>query len=216
MIRRLPTQRALLRARMILAAGGLVLSLPALLMVLSLGTGAPLDPIGSQTRGLSRGVDQLDAALGRLQGSLIAAGATLDDGRKASTEVPWKGGAQIPPTAPNGWQTVAPSAVPFTPGENAPVALDRDGLKRVREAFVDAAKRARRIGLQAVQLHGAHGYLLHQFLSPLSNQRTDEYGGSLQGRMRFPLEVFDELRSSPAPQCPRPDTLPVLQNERIG
>ena len=123
-------------------------------------------------------------------------------GRKASTEVPWKGGAQIPPTAPNGWQTVAPSAVPFTPGDNRPVALDREGLTRIRDAFVAAAKRAQRIGLQAVQLHGAHGYLLHQFLSPLSNQRDDEYGGSLQGRMRFPLEVFDSVRAALPPEFP--------------
>jgi 2,4-dienoyl-CoA reductase-like NADH-dependent reductase (Old Yellow Enzyme family) len=123
-------------------------------------------------------------------------------GRKASTEVPWKGGAQIPPTAPNGWQTLAPSAVPFTPGDNRPVALDREGLTRIRDAFVAAAKRAQRIGLQAVQLHGAHGYLLHQFLSPLSNQRDDEYGGSLQGRMRFPLEVFDAVRAALPPEFP--------------
>ena len=86
MIRRLPTRRALVRARMILAAAGLVLSVPALLMALSLGTGAPLDPIGSQTRGLSRGIAQLDAALTNLQGSLIAAGASLDNGRQASTD----------------------------------------------------------------------------------------------------------------------------------
>jgi 2,4-dienoyl-CoA reductase-like NADH-dependent reductase (Old Yellow Enzyme family) len=117
-------------------------------------------------------------------------------GRKASTEVPWKGGAQIHPNAPNGWQTVAPSALPFASGENPPVALDRAGLSRVRDAFVTAAQRAQRIGLQAVQLHGAHGYLLHQFLSPLSNRRDDEYGGSLQGRMRFPLEVFDAVRAA--------------------
>jgi 2,4-dienoyl-CoA reductase-like NADH-dependent reductase (Old Yellow Enzyme family) len=120
-------------------------------------------------------------------------------GRKASTEVPWNGGAQIPPNAPKGWQTVAPSAVPFAPGEDPPVALDREGLKRVREGFVAAAKRARRIGLQAVQLHGAHGYLLHQFLSPLSNRRDDEYGGDLVGRMRFPLEVFDAVRAALPP-----------------
>jgi 2,4-dienoyl-CoA reductase-like NADH-dependent reductase (Old Yellow Enzyme family) len=123
-------------------------------------------------------------------------------GRKASTEVPWKGGAQIPAAAPNGWQTVAPSAVPFAPGENPPVALDREGLTHIREAFVAAAKRAQRIGLQAVQLHGAHGYLLHQFLSPLSNRRDDEYGGSLQGRMRFPLEVFEAVRAALPPKFP--------------
>jgi 2,4-dienoyl-CoA reductase-like NADH-dependent reductase (Old Yellow Enzyme family) len=123
-------------------------------------------------------------------------------GRKASTEVPWKGGAQIPPNAPNGWQTVAPSAIPFAPSENAPVALDREALKRVRDAFVAAARRAQRIGLQAVQLHGAHGYLLHQFLSPLSNRRDDEYGGDLQGRMRFPLEVFDAVRAALPPDLP--------------
>lgn len=115
-------------------------------------------------------------------------------GRKASTEVPWKGGAQIPPNAPNGWQTEAPSAIPFQQGQNAPIALSITQLLQIREAFVAAAKRACRIGLQAIQLHGAHGYLLHQFLSPLSNQREDAYGGSLERRMRFPLEVFDAVR----------------------
>ena len=116
-------------------------------------------------------------------------------GRKASTRVPWEGGAQVPPDASGGWQTEAPSALPFAEGDHPPVALDRDGLRRVRQAFVEAATRAARIGLDAVQLHGAHGYLLHQFLSPLSNQRTDEYGGSLENRMRFPLEVFDAVRT---------------------
>jgi 2,4-dienoyl-CoA reductase-like NADH-dependent reductase (Old Yellow Enzyme family) len=120
-------------------------------------------------------------------------------GRKASVEVPWKGGKQIPPGQPNGWPTVAPSAVPFETGQHPPLALDRDGLKRVRQAFAEAARRAWRLGLNAVQLHAAHGYLLHQFLSPLSNRRDDEYGGSLENRMRFPLEVFDEVRAaSPA------------------
>src|SRR5215204_3421256 len=74
-------------------------------------------------------------------------------------------------------------------------AVDREGLRRVREAFVEAAMRAARLGLDAVQLHGAHGYLLHQFLSPLSNRRDDEYGGSLENRMRFPLEVFEAVRA---------------------
>lgn len=117
-------------------------------------------------------------------------------GRKASTEVPWKGGAQIAPDSSLGWRTVAPSAIPFAPHENSPMALDGDGLARIRGAFVEAARRAARLGLDAVQLHGAHGYLLHQFLSPLSNRRDDDYGGSLENRMRFPLEVFDAVRAA--------------------
>jgi 2,4-dienoyl-CoA reductase-like NADH-dependent reductase (Old Yellow Enzyme family) len=117
-------------------------------------------------------------------------------GRKASTRVPWEGGAQIAPRDASGWQTVAPSALPFAEGENPPVALDRAGLDRVRDAFVSAARRAARLGIDAVQLHGAHGYLLHQFLSPLSNRRDDDYGGSLESRMRFPLEVFDAVRAA--------------------
>ena len=117
-------------------------------------------------------------------------------GRKASTEVPWKGGAQVPPDHPNGWQTFAPSAIPFEAGQQPPVALDGDGLTRVREAFAAAAQRAARLGVDAVQLHCAHGYLLHEFLSPLSNRRDDEYGGSLENRMRFPLEVFDAVRAA--------------------
>ena len=86
--------------------------------------------------------------------------------------------------------------LPVHAGENPPMALDRDGLAHVREAFADAARRAARLGIDAVQLHGAHGYLLHQFLSPLSNRREDEYGGSLENRMRFPLEVFDAVRAA--------------------
>lgn len=117
-------------------------------------------------------------------------------GRKASTKVPWKGGQQIPPGAENGWQTVGSSAYPFRAGEQAPLALDHAGLRSVREAFASAARRAARLDFQAVQLHGAHGYLLHQFLSPLSNRRTDEYGGSLENRMRFPLEVFEAVRAA--------------------
>jgi 2,4-dienoyl-CoA reductase-like NADH-dependent reductase (Old Yellow Enzyme family) len=117
-------------------------------------------------------------------------------GRKASTEVPWKGGVQIPPDHPNGWRTFAPSAIPFEDGQRPPVALDRDGLTRVREAFAAAARRAARLGIDAVQLHCAHGYLLHEFLSPLSNRRDDEYGGGLDNRMRFPLEVFDAVRAT--------------------
>ncbi|WP_077145315.1 NADH:flavin oxidoreductase/NADH oxidase [Sphingopyxis sp. KK2] len=117
-------------------------------------------------------------------------------GRKASTAKPWDGGGQIAPDAANGWQTVAPSAIPFLDSENPPAALDAAGLDRIRTAFTDAAARAARLGIDAVQLHAAHGYLLHQFLSPLSNRRDDSYGGSLENRMRFPLEVFDAVRAA--------------------
>lgn len=115
-------------------------------------------------------------------------------GRKGSSHTPWDGGQQIP-LAQGGWQTEAPSAVPHKDGEAAPLALDAEGLARVRDAFVAAAKRAERLGIDALELHFAHGYLLHQFLSPIANKRTDQYGGSLQNRLRYPLEVFDAVRS---------------------
>jgi len=121
-------------------------------------------------------------------------------GRKASSEVPWQGGANIPPDAPRGWQTVAPSALPHADGETVPLALDAAGLQRVKDGFVAAARRADALGLVAIELHGAHGYLLHQFLSPLSNRRTDDYGGSLENRMRFPLEVFQAVRAAVSPE----------------
>jgi 2,4-dienoyl-CoA reductase-like NADH-dependent reductase (Old Yellow Enzyme family) len=115
-------------------------------------------------------------------------------GRKGSSHTPWDGG-QLIPLAEGGWQTVGPSAVPHKEGEAAPLALDAAGLARIRDAFVSAAKRAERLGIDALELHGAHGYLLHQFLSPISNKRTDQYGGSLENRMRYPLEVFDAVRA---------------------
>ncbi|MBD8546823.1 NADH:flavin oxidoreductase/NADH oxidase [Sphingomonas sp. CFBP 8760] len=117
-------------------------------------------------------------------------------GRKSSTEVPWKGGAQLPPGAAHGWQTEAPSALPFATDGAPPTALGQDGLRRVRDSFAASARRAARLGIDVIQLHAAHGYLLHQFLSPLSNRREDEYGGSLKNRMRFPLEVFDAVRAA--------------------
>ena len=117
-------------------------------------------------------------------------------GRKASTEVPWKGGKQITPGEINGWQTVSASDVPFLDSDVAPSALDQGGMKRVRQGFADAARRAARLDIGVVQIHGAHGYLLHQFLSPLSNRRTDEYRGSLENRLRFPLEVFETVRAA--------------------
>ena len=117
-------------------------------------------------------------------------------GRKASSEVPWKGGAHLAPDHPNGWQTVAPSAVAYDERSHVPIALDDAGLARVRDGFADAARRAARLGIDAVQVHAAHGYLLHEFLSPLANRRDDAYGGSLENRMRFPLEVFDAVRAA--------------------
>ncbi|KQS77141.1 oxidoreductase [Rhizobium sp. Leaf384] len=128
-------------------------------------------------------------------------------GRKASTDLPWKGGAQLAPDHAQGWKTVAPSASAFKPSYDAPEALDAAGLDRLRDAFAQAARRAARLGLDAVQIHGAHGYLLHQFLSPLSNTRTDAYGGSLENRMRFPLEVFEAVRD--AFRADRPVTMRV-------
>lgn len=115
-------------------------------------------------------------------------------GRKASSALPWDGGQQLSAAA-GGWTTVAPSALPHAPGEAAPLALDAAGLARVRDAFAAAAVRAREIGVDALELHAAHGYLLHQFLSPLANRREDAYGGSLENRLRFPLEVFDAVRA---------------------
>jgi 2,4-dienoyl-CoA reductase-like NADH-dependent reductase (Old Yellow Enzyme family) len=117
-------------------------------------------------------------------------------GRKASSRAPWDGGAQIDPEAPDGWRTEAPSALAHGDGEVAPHALDSEGLKRIRDGFVATARRALRLGIDGFELHGAHGYLLHQFLSPLSNQRTDQYGGSLANRMRFPLECFEAVREA--------------------
>jgi 2,4-dienoyl-CoA reductase-like NADH-dependent reductase (Old Yellow Enzyme family) len=116
-------------------------------------------------------------------------------GRKASSQLPWEGGQQIA-VANGGWVASAPSAVPYKSGEAAPIALDAAGLQRVRQAFVDAAKRADRLGIDAIEMHAAHGYLIHEFLSPLSNQRADEYGGSLANRMRYPLELFDAIRAA--------------------
>lgn len=117
-------------------------------------------------------------------------------GRKASTSAPWEGGTQIPPDGPGGWRTVAPSPVAFTPGEVDPLGLDDAGLERIKAGFVSAARRAQRLDLDGLEIHAAHGYLLHEFLSPLSNRRADPYGGSLENRMRFPLEVFDAIRGA--------------------
>lgn len=116
-------------------------------------------------------------------------------GRKASSHVPWDGG-QLMPISEGGWMTEAPSAVPHKDGEAAPATIDAAGLIRIRDAFAATAQRAARLGLDGLEIHAAHGYLLHQFLSPISNRRTDAYGGSLENRMRFTLEVFDAVRAA--------------------
>ncbi len=116
-------------------------------------------------------------------------------GRKSSSQRPWQGGQQLP-LAEGGWVGEGPSTSAVKPGELPPAALDEAGLIRVRDAFVAAAVRAERIGLQLIELHAAHGYLLHQFLSPVANQRNDSYGGPLENRMRFPLEVFEAVRDA--------------------
>ncbi len=117
-------------------------------------------------------------------------------GRKASSRAPWEGGMQYRSDQPPGWKALAPSACPHAPGEEPPLALDGAGLARIRDQFARAAQRAARLGLDGVEIHAAHGYLLHQFLSPLANQRDDAYGGSLDNRMRFVLEVFDTVRDA--------------------
>jgi len=146
--------------------------------------------------------DANEAALGRVLAAIREYSAIpiaiqlAHAGRKGSSRPPWEGGAQIRPDEPMGWRTVAPSAVPHAEGEAEPRALDRAGLERVRDDFVEAARRAARLGLDGIELHDAHGYLLHQFLSPIANKRTDECGGSLENRMRFPIEVFDAVRAA--------------------
>lgn len=146
--------------------------------------------------------DETEAAFGRVLTAIRAyspmpvAMQLAHAGRKASSRVPWEGGSQIASTDPEGWVTVAPSALPHGSGEEAPKALNRAGLDRITADFVDAARRAARLGVDGLEIHGAHGYLLHEFLSPLANRRTDDYGGSLENRMRFPLDVFEAVRAA--------------------
>lgn len=179
--------------------GGLALSGAALLTIEATAV-LPEGRISYADVGLYS--DEAESAMRRVLESVrhvsdIPIGIQLSHaGRKASQEKPWLGGGQIAPAADHGWQTVAPSAIPFKADENAPIALHRDDLAAIRDAFVASALRAARLGLDLIQLHGAHGYLLHQFLSPLSNQRDDDYGGNLENRMRFPLEVFDAVRAA--------------------
>lgn len=116
-------------------------------------------------------------------------------GRKASTDRPWRGGAPIAPGTEEGWQPAGPSPVAFSDRHTVPTELTVDQIQRVVEQFADAARRAREAGFKVVEIHGAHGYLIGEFLSPHSNKRTDAYGGSFENRTRFALEVADAVRA---------------------
>jgi len=124
-------------------------------------------------------------------------------GRKASTRVPWEGGTVVPESE-GGWQTVAPSPIPFRPGEPAPAEFSKSDIRAIVEAFAAATRRAVAAGFQVVEIHGAHGYLINEFLSPLSNHRADAYGGAFDGRIRFALEVATAVRGA------WPDSLPLF------
>ncbi|HET6913858.1 MAG TPA: NADH:flavin oxidoreductase/NADH oxidase [Rhodanobacteraceae bacterium] len=135
-----------------------------------------------------------------IRGQGAAAGIQLAHaGRKASTDAPWRGGGPLD-AEHGGWTPVAPSALPFDEGYPVPIALDADGIKKVVADFRAAAQRAREARFEVIEIHGAHGYLIHQFLSPLSNTRTDRYGGSLENRARLLRKVIAAVRESwPAP-----------------
>jgi len=161
-----------------------------------------VEPIGRITSGCSglysdanekglRRVVELCRAHGQAKLAIQLAHA----GRKASTAPPWDSGKSVPPEK-GGWQPVAPSAIPMGEGELVPRALALAEIRALVAKFADATRRAERIGFDAIELHAAHGYLMHEFLSPLSNRREDEYGGSLVNRMRFPLEVFAAVRAA--------------------
>jgi 2,4-dienoyl-CoA reductase-like NADH-dependent reductase (Old Yellow Enzyme family) len=142
------------------------------------------------------------AAFVRKEGA--AAGIQLAHaGRKASTRAPWEGGTAIPESE-GGWRPVAPSALPFHPADPVPQALSTAEVGALVEAFAAGARRALEAGFQVVEIHGAHGYLIHEFLSPLSNRREDEYGGAFEGRIRFALEVVRAVRGV------WPERLPVF------
>lgn len=116
-------------------------------------------------------------------------------GRKASHRPPFENRGEIKPGQPNGWQTVSASPIPFKEGENLPTALDEKGIQKVKNDFVRATQKAKKIGYDVVEIHAAHGYLLHQFYSPLSNHRTDLYGGSFENRIRLLLEITELVKA---------------------
>jgi 2,4-dienoyl-CoA reductase-like NADH-dependent reductase (Old Yellow Enzyme family) len=137
----------------------------------------------------------------RSQGA-VAAIQLAHAGRKASCDLPWRGGVSLKSPADGGWPIVGPSPLPFSEGDPVPRELDGKGVQEVVAAFEAAAQRALRAGFQVIEIHSAHGYLLHEFLSPLSNRRTDEYGGSLENRTRLLLAVAERLRGTIPAELP--------------
>lgn len=115
-------------------------------------------------------------------------------GRKAACTPPWLGGKPLP--ADEAWEIIAPSAIPFSPESQTPRQMGRDDMDRLIDAFAEGARMADAAGFDMIEIHGGHGYLLSSFISPLSNTRNDEYGGPLENRMRFPLEVFRAIRAN--------------------
>jgi 2,4-dienoyl-CoA reductase-like NADH-dependent reductase (Old Yellow Enzyme family) len=139
-------------------------------------------------------IDMLRRVTGFIKSQGSVAGIQIAHaGRKASCRVPWEGGKVIP-LSEGGWQCVAPSAIPFNENDPAPVALNKTQIGEIVRAFAEAARRAFAAGFEVLEIHSAHGYLLNEFLSPLSNRREDEYGGSFENRSRFVREVVDAVR----------------------
>ncbi|MEM8793887.1 MAG: NADH:flavin oxidoreductase/NADH oxidase [Pseudomonadota bacterium] len=178
--------------------GQFAISGPGLVMVEATG----VEPEGRITPGCT-GLwsDEQETAFGpiieffRDYGSAKIGVQLAHAGRKASVKTPWQGGTPLD-NGEGAWQTYAPSALPYADGWHVPEAFGDNSLQRVRDAFVRATERALRLDFDVIEIHSAHGYLLHQFLSPISNQRDDQYGGSLENRMRFPLEIFDAVRAA--------------------
>lgn len=140
-------------------------------------------------------IDKLKQITGFIHEHGAIAGVQLAHaGRKASHEKPWTGGFQIPSNQQNGWKALAPSAIPFDEKEEAPLELDKAGIEKIKTDFKIAAARAIAAGFKVIEIHGAHGYLIHEFFSPLSNHRTDEYGGVFENRIRLLLEVVESIK----------------------
>jgi 2,4-dienoyl-CoA reductase-like NADH-dependent reductase (Old Yellow Enzyme family) len=167
-----------------------------------------VEPVGRITSAdLGIWKDEHIGALQRITAFIKSQGAVpgiqlAHAGRKASTQVPWEGGKVIRPGEPDGWQVVAPSPIPFRDGDPIPHELTIAEIKALIVAFAAATQRALTAGFEVIEIHGAHGYLINEFLSPLSNRRQDEYGGSFENRMRFLREVIGAVREKMPPELP--------------